>query len=127
MKILSIWAISRKAPHRIFSNLSFWKVPRVPGNTPSLLFLLRSFFKTPCRIHESGSKIESLVLAEFGPYQSDENQIFSIINFLPTLNFPVEIKKNWLSQIIYYSQIWVPVFSQGWPAECCISSFLKLF
>ncbi len=46
MKKWSLWAISRKAPYRIFSNMPFWKVPRVPRNTPSLVFLLRSFWKT---------------------------------------------------------------------------------
>ncbi len=43
---MSLWAISRKAPYRIFSNMPFWKAPRVPRNTSSLVFLLRSFWKT---------------------------------------------------------------------------------
>jgi hypothetical protein len=48
MKVIkkwSLWAISRKAPYRIFSNMPFWKAPRVPRNTSSLVFLLRSFWK----------------------------------------------------------------------------------
>jgi hypothetical protein len=49
MKVIkkwSLWAISRKAPYRIFSNMPFWKAPRVPRNTSSLVFLLHSFWKT---------------------------------------------------------------------------------
>jgi hypothetical protein len=57
MKVIkkwSLWAISRKAPYRIFSNMPFWKAPRVPRNTSSLVFFLRSFWKTrpkkpPCQ------------------------------------------------------------------------------
>jgi hypothetical protein len=46
IKKWSLWAISQKAPYRIFSNMPFWKVPRVSRNSPSLVFLLRSFWKT---------------------------------------------------------------------------------
>jgi hypothetical protein len=46
IKKWSLWAISRKAPYRIFSNMPFWKIFRVPRNTTSLVFLLRSFWKT---------------------------------------------------------------------------------
>jgi hypothetical protein len=40
IKKTSLWAISRKAPYRIFFNMPFWKVPRVPRNTSSLVFFV---------------------------------------------------------------------------------------
>jgi hypothetical protein len=42
MKVIKkspLWAISRKAPYRIFSNMPFWKALRVLKNTLLLVFL----------------------------------------------------------------------------------------
>jgi hypothetical protein len=52
----SLWTISRKAPYRIFSNIPFWKVPRVPRNTPSLVFCCAPFGKLALKNHRG--KIE---------------------------------------------------------------------